>query len=149
MKVFFQRILQEITKKKIILGTSDAWSMSRSSQWPSVLYWRLSDFRGLPFLMEFVKQLSICRIHRRKNEGNQSIYQWKKHVEIQGNFFIMQIVCHHLSQHQYIFREGGNYFIFILFSIEKQWVNSFILLGNSFILIFLQKLNSFIFLLFY
>ena len=26
-------------------GTSDAWSMSHSSQRPSVLYWRLSDFK--------------------------------------------------------------------------------------------------------
>ena len=30
-------------------------------------------------------------------------------------------------------RDGGNYFIFILFYFKKQWVNSFILLGNSFI----------------
>ena len=28
MKQFLQRILQEIMKKIIILGTSDAWSMS-------------------------------------------------------------------------------------------------------------------------
>ena len=34
--------LQEIMKK-IILGTSDAWSMRQSSHRPSVLYWRLSD----------------------------------------------------------------------------------------------------------
>ena len=32
--MILQRILQEITKK-IILGTSDAWSMSRSSYWHS------------------------------------------------------------------------------------------------------------------
>ena len=31
-------------EKKIMLGTSDAWSMSRSSQRASVLYWRMSDF---------------------------------------------------------------------------------------------------------
>ena len=31
MKGFLQRILQEIMKKEIILGTSDAWSMRRSS----------------------------------------------------------------------------------------------------------------------
>ena len=30
-----------------MLGTSDAWSMSRSSHRLSVLYWRLSDFRSL------------------------------------------------------------------------------------------------------
>ena len=30
-----QRILQEIMKKEIILGTSDAWSMKGSSQRPS------------------------------------------------------------------------------------------------------------------
>ena len=29
---------------KIILGPSDAWSMRRSTQRPSILYWRLSDF---------------------------------------------------------------------------------------------------------
>ena len=34
MKGFLQRILQEIMKK-IILGTSDAWSMRRSSHRPS------------------------------------------------------------------------------------------------------------------
>ena len=37
LKQFLKRILQEIMKKKI-LGTSDAWSMSRLSQRPSVLY---------------------------------------------------------------------------------------------------------------
>ena len=31
--------------KKIMLGTSDAWLMSRSSHRPSVLYWRLSDLK--------------------------------------------------------------------------------------------------------
>ena len=51
MKRFLQSILQEIMKKKIILGTSDdAWLMSHSSQRPSVLYWRLSDFRLNYFL---------------------------------------------------------------------------------------------------
>ena len=30
--------------KHMMIGTSDAWLMSRSSLWPSVLYWRLSDF---------------------------------------------------------------------------------------------------------
>ena len=44
-RIFLQRILQEIMKK-IILGTSDAWLMRRSSQRPSILYWRLSDFWG-------------------------------------------------------------------------------------------------------
>ena len=29
---------------KIILGPSNAWSMRRSTQQPSVLYWKLSDF---------------------------------------------------------------------------------------------------------
>ena len=38
MKLFLQRI---------ILGTSDAWSMSRLSQRPSVLYWRLLDFNSV------------------------------------------------------------------------------------------------------
>ena len=38
-----QRILQDIMKKKI-LGRLDAWLMSHSSQLPSILYWRLSDF---------------------------------------------------------------------------------------------------------
>ena len=45
LKRFLQRILQEIMKKRIILGTSDAWLMSHSSQRPSDLYWRLSDFK--------------------------------------------------------------------------------------------------------
>ena len=37
-KEFYKKIW-----KKIILGTSDAWLTSHSSQGPSVLYWRLSD----------------------------------------------------------------------------------------------------------
>ena len=41
-----QRILQEIMKKKIILGTSDAWSMSCLSQGPSIWYWRLLGLRA-------------------------------------------------------------------------------------------------------
>ena len=36
--------LEKIWKKEI-LGKSDAWSMSRSSHQPIVLYWRLSDFK--------------------------------------------------------------------------------------------------------
>ena len=31
--------------KKIMLGTSDDWSLRQSSHRPSVLYWRLSDYR--------------------------------------------------------------------------------------------------------
>ena len=31
----------------MILGPSDAWSIRRSTQQPSVLYWRLSDFWSL------------------------------------------------------------------------------------------------------
>ena len=42
LKGFLQRILKEIMKK-ITLGTSDTWSMRRSSRRPSILYWRLSD----------------------------------------------------------------------------------------------------------
>ena len=38
-------------EKKIMLGTSDAWSISRSSHLPSLLYWRLSDFK--PVLLTF------------------------------------------------------------------------------------------------
>ena len=46
LKGFLQRVLQEIMKKKIILGTLDAWSMSCSipaTKQPSILY-KLSDF---------------------------------------------------------------------------------------------------------
>ena len=31
---------------QIILGPSNTWLMRRSTQWPSVLYWRLLDFRA-------------------------------------------------------------------------------------------------------
>ena len=44
MKRFLQRILQEIMKK-IILGTSDAWSMSRSSHQPSDPAYYIEDCR--------------------------------------------------------------------------------------------------------
>ena len=40
-----QRILQEITKKEIKLGTSDAWSMRRSSQQPSDPAYYIEDCR--------------------------------------------------------------------------------------------------------
>ena len=45
MKGFLRIILQEIMKKKMILGTSDAWSTKRLSHRPSVLYSRLTDFK--------------------------------------------------------------------------------------------------------
>ena len=44
-------------KKKIMLGTSDAWSMSRLSQRPSVLYWRLSDFYWFQIDMKIEMQI--------------------------------------------------------------------------------------------
>ena len=43
-KDFCKEFCEKLWKKKKILGTSDTWLMSRSSQQPSVLYWRLSDF---------------------------------------------------------------------------------------------------------
>ena len=47
MKRFLQRILQEIMKKKIIFGTSDAWWMSRLSQRPSDPAYYIEDCRIL------------------------------------------------------------------------------------------------------
>ena len=44
MKRFLQRVLQEIIKK-IILGTSDAWMMSRLSQRPSEPAYYIEDWR--------------------------------------------------------------------------------------------------------
>ena len=41
-------------EKKIMLGTSDAWSTRRSSQRPSVLYWRMSvclQFKDLSYIV--------------------------------------------------------------------------------------------------
>ena len=43
----FAKIFVRNYEKEIILGTSDAWLMSRLSQRPSVLYGRLSDFKAL------------------------------------------------------------------------------------------------------
>ena len=42
-----QRILQEIMKKKKILGTSDAWSKSHLSQGPSNPAYYIGDCRIL------------------------------------------------------------------------------------------------------
>ena len=54
MKVFLQRILQEIMKKKIILGTSDAWSTIHLSHWPSDRAWiylRLTNSYSYPTII--------------------------------------------------------------------------------------------------
>ena len=64
MKGFLQRILQEIMKK-IILGTSDAWSMRRLSQRPSVLYWRLSNLKltkSNPFEFQIGARILVWQI---------------------------------------------------------------------------------------
>ena len=51
-----------------ILGPSDDWSMRQSTQRPSVLYWRLSDFRFI--LVRFLVFLArtiytrLCFLHR-------------------------------------------------------------------------------------
>ena len=42
---FLQRILQEIMKNKKILGTSDAWSLSRLSHRPSKQAYYIEDCR--------------------------------------------------------------------------------------------------------
>ena len=44
LKAFLQRILQEIVKK-IILGTSGAWSMRQLSNRPSKLVYYIEDFQ--------------------------------------------------------------------------------------------------------
>ena len=46
-------------------------------------------------------------------------------------------VCHRHHQHKkrFEFRKEGNYFLFLFFFFENQWVNSFFLLGNSFFLL--------------
>ena len=44
LRGFLQRFLQEIMKK-IMHGTLDTWLMGQSSHQPSILYWRLSDFK--------------------------------------------------------------------------------------------------------
>ena len=50
--MIFAKNLQEIMKK-IILGTSDTWSMRQSSHRPSVLYCKLTDLKK--------KNSSLCR----------------------------------------------------------------------------------------
>ena len=47
MKGFLQRIMQEIMKRKIVLGTSDAWSMRQSSHRPSDQVYDIEDCRIL------------------------------------------------------------------------------------------------------
>ena len=55
MKRFLQRILQEIMKK-IMLGTSDAWSMSLSSHRHSEPAYYIEDCR----ILNFVKFTIVC-----------------------------------------------------------------------------------------
>ena len=45
-KDFCKEFRKNLWKKKI-LETSDDWSPSRLAQWPSVLYWRLTDFKSM------------------------------------------------------------------------------------------------------
>ena len=82
MKRFLHRILQEIMKK-IILETSDAWSMRRSSHQPSVLYWRLSDFKKIRYTSSAKKMKSSCRLldqHHAKNWTLKQKFQQRKEV---------------------------------------------------------------------
>ena len=55
MKRFLQRILQEIMKK-IILGTSDAWSMSHSSQRPSEPVYYIEDCQSSELITMHAEQ---------------------------------------------------------------------------------------------
>ena len=45
MKGVLQRILQDLMKRKIMLGTSDAWSTNRLSHWPSETAYYIVDWR--------------------------------------------------------------------------------------------------------
>jgi hypothetical protein len=56
LKGFLQRILQEITKKEIKLGTSDAWSMRRSSHRPSNSAYYIEDSRISIYFLELGKE---------------------------------------------------------------------------------------------
>ena len=68
----FNLFFYNFTKIKIILEPSDAWSMRWSTQRPSVLYWRLLDFRiSLPYK--------------------------KKLTQIQHNLIVIKIVIRHGS----------------------------------------------------
>ena len=58
-KKSFLRPRCEIAVKNM-LGTSDDWSMSRLSQWPSILYWRLSDFWSAAFpIGQITKNIAV------------------------------------------------------------------------------------------
>ena len=65
LKQFFQRILQEI-EKKIILGTSDPWSMSRLSQRPSspVYYFEFLVLVWLNFVSLYSIVIVITQPHK-------------------------------------------------------------------------------------
>ena len=53
MKGFLQRFLQDIMKKKIIFGTSDAWSMGRSSHQANDTEYYIKDCRISRLLFSF------------------------------------------------------------------------------------------------
>ena len=54
-----------------MLGTSDAWSMSRLSQGPSLLYWRLSDFSCLyPLINYLMPKVGNGNVGAKSTTGN-------------------------------------------------------------------------------
>ena len=93
-------------KKKIILGTSDAWSMSRSFQRPSVLYRQLSDFRTqqlskktINLLEKYLPLLSEpfdCR-YLRLNQSLLTKQIQYSHVVLQVDLYEGAINFHQLS----------------------------------------------------
>ena len=54
--------------------------------------------------------------------------------------FLDNYMIHIMGREEIIF---FSFLFLFFFFFEKHWVNSFLLLGNSFFLIFLQKINSF------
>ena len=69
-----QRILQVIMKKRIILGTSDTWSLSHSSQQPSDPAYYIEDCR-IYVVFVFTGRYEDTLLHAVAERGHSSIFK--------------------------------------------------------------------------
>ena len=125
MKVFLQRILQEIMKK-IILGTSDAWSMVHLSHRPSDRAWiylRLTNFC-----------MYLCAVCAFLNVLSHFNYSWIVHIinniSTPSAFFIyLRATSRNL--YLFLFYDGavrfkitqGRMFSFLLVNSVLMWIS--------------------------
>ena len=85
----FAKIFARFYEKKIILGTSDAWSTSRLSHWPSKPAYYIVDWRIFESLKgSYGKMITFCLIF-----GVLPLLQFLEHVRLDtGHFFNTSLI---------------------------------------------------------